>query len=191
MRIHFEKVTNAHLDTIFNWLAEPHVMEFWDNSQEHKDDILNFVNGRKDHSNYCDGKYVYWVANCDGSPFGMLMIIQETAESPIEAIKLKHLSKAGHTYGIDYMIGDKNYLGKGYGAKTLEKFLDFFRKEFDSSADTFIIDPASDNPKAKHVYMKAGFEYIAEFIMNGDCSGSGKPHQLLIKKFEPTISTTN
>lgn len=86
------------------------------------------------------------------------------------------------------MIGDKNYYGKGYSSKILAKFLDFFRKEFDASADTFIIDPTSNNPRAKHVYMKAGFEHIAEFIMGGDCSGSGKSHHLLIKKFEPTTS---
>ena len=117
----------------------------------------------------------------------MLMTIQETAEDHEGGIKLNHLSKTGNTYGIDYMIGDKHYFGKGYGAKTLSEFLDFFRREFDGSADTFIIDPASDNPRASHVYMKAGFEYIADFVMGGDCSGSGKLHHLLIKKIEPII----
>lgn len=77
--------------------------------------------------------------------------------------------------------------GKGYGAKTLSEFLDFFRREFDGSADTFIIDPASNNPRAKHVYMKAGFEHIADFVMGGDCSGAGKSHHLLIRRFVPNV----
>jgi hypothetical protein len=47
MNIHFEKVTGAHLDPIFKWLSEPHIMEFWDNTQEHKDDIVNFAEGRR------------------------------------------------------------------------------------------------------------------------------------------------
>lgn len=183
MNIHFEKANISHLNIIFGWLAEPFVQEFWDNTQEHKDDILKFVNGRKEPSNYCDGKYVYWIASCDGHPFAMLMTIQETAEDPIDDIKLNHLSKTGHTYGIDYMIGDKNYFGKGYGAKTLSEFLDFFRREFDVTADTFIIDPASDNPRAKHVYIKAGFKHIADFVMSGDVSGAGKSHHLLIRRF--------
>jgi thiamine kinase-like enzyme/RimJ/RimL family protein N-acetyltransferase len=181
--IHFEKANISHLDIIFCWLSEPFVQEFWDNTQGHKDDILNFVHGRKEPSNYCDGKYFYWIASCDDHPFAMLMTIQETAEDHIDDIKLNHLSKTGRTYGIDYMIGDKNYFEKGYGAKTLSEFIDFFKREFDVSADTFIIDPASDNPRAKHVYMKAGFEHIADFIMGGDCSGAGKPHHLLIKRF--------
>jgi thiamine kinase-like enzyme/RimJ/RimL family protein N-acetyltransferase len=183
MTLSFEKISLQHIDIIFGWLSEPFVQEFWDNTQDHKDDILNFVNGRKEPSNYCDGKYVYWIANCDSHPFAMLMTIQETAEDHIDDIKLNHLSKTGHTYGIDYMIGNKNYFGKGYGAKTLSAFLDFFRKEFDVSADTFLIDPASDNPRAKNVYMKAGFEHVADFVMSGNVSGAGKSHHLLIRRF--------
>jgi RimJ/RimL family protein N-acetyltransferase len=181
MNILFEKVNLSYIDIIWAWLAEPFVQEFWDNTQGHKDDILNFVNGRKEPSDYCDGKYVYWIASCDGHPFAMLMTIQETAVDHIDDIKLNHLSKTGHTYGIDYMIGDNNYFGKGYGAKTLIEFFDFFIKEVDCKADTFLIDPASDNPRAKHVYMKAGFEHVGDFVMSGDVSGAGKPHHLLIK----------
>lgn len=186
--MHFEKVTKAHLDIIFSWFAQPFIQEFWDNTQAHKDDIVNFVNGRKEPLNYCDGKYVYWIASHENHPFAMLMTIRETAEDHIDDIKLHYLSKTGHTYGIEYMIGDKNYIGKGYGAKTLAEFLDFFRKEFDASADTFIIDPASDNPREKHVYMKAGFEHVCDFMMEGDVSGAGKVHHLLLRKFEPMVS---
>ena len=187
MNISFEKANLSHVDIIFGWLAEPFVQEFWDNTQGHKDDILNFVTGRKEPSDYCGGKYVYWIASSDGHPFAMLMTIQETTEEDIDEIKLVNLSKTGHSYGMDYMIGDKAYFGKGYGARTLSEFIDFFIKEVDPKADTFLIDPASDNPKAKHVYMKAGFEHIADFVMSGDASGAGKPHHLLIRRFGPNI----
>ncbi len=191
MNIHFEKTNSSHLDIIFSWLSEPFIQEYWDNTQGHKDDILIFMDGRKKPSNYCDGKYVYWIASYDGHPFAMLMTICETIKDDIGELKLSHLSKTGHTYGLDYMIGDKNYFGKGYGTKTLIKFIDFFRDSFDKKADTFLIDPASDNPRAKHVYMKAGFEHIADFVMGGDCSGAGKLHHLLIKYFVPKIITCN
>jgi hypothetical protein len=45
MTIHFEKVTKVHLSTLFKWLSEPHVIAFWDNTQAHKDDIVNFTEG--------------------------------------------------------------------------------------------------------------------------------------------------
>ena len=62
MSICFENVTSDYLDIIFDWLSQDYVQEFWDNSQAHKDDIINFVNGRNGMSDYCDGKYVYWLA---------------------------------------------------------------------------------------------------------------------------------
>lgn len=189
-KITFEKVSAAHKEIIFSWLAEPHIQEFWDNTQAHKDDILKFMGGRQQESTYCDGKYYYWIAYTDGQPYAMLMTIQETVKDDIGELKLSHLSKTGHTYGIDFMIGNTEYLGKGYGAKTLIKFVDFFKTKFDKKADTFLIDPASDNPRAKHVYENAGFTHIADFVMGGDCSGTGKPHHLLIKKLSPTVSLT-
>jgi predicted acetyltransferase/RimJ/RimL family protein N-acetyltransferase len=188
MKIHFEKVTGAHLDTIFSWLLQPHIMEFWDNTQAHKDDIVNFAEGRKTPSSYAGGGYVYWIAYLEDEPFAMLMTIQETHKEDIGQEKLKRLSRTGHTYGLDYMIGNPKFFGKGYGSKTLSDFIDYFREIVDPKADTFLIDPASDNPKAKHVYMKAGFKHVCDFMMEGDVSGAGKVHHLLLREFEPTVS---
>jgi predicted acetyltransferase len=188
MKIHFEKVTRAHLDTILKWLAEPHIIEFWDNTQAHKDDIVNFAEGRKTPSSYAGGEYVYWIAYLEDEAFAMLMTIQETHKEDIGEEKLKRLSKTGHTYGLDYMIGNPKFFGKGYGSHTLSDFIDFFRESIDPKADTFLIDPASDNPKAKHVYMKAGFKHVCDFMMEGDVSGAGKVHHLLLRKLEPKVS---
>lgn len=185
--ITFEKVNHEHKEIIFSWLEEPHVKEFWDNTPEHKEDIINFIDGRKTPSTYCSGKYIYWIAKDNNQPFAMLMTILETKYEDIGELKLANLSKTGHTYGIDYMIGNKNFFGKGYGARTLIDFINFIPKNLDPKADTFLIDPANDNPRAKHIYMKAGFDHIADFVMNGDCSGAGKLHHLLIKKLLPKI----
>jgi RimJ/RimL family protein N-acetyltransferase len=188
MNIHFEKATQKHLDIIYAWLAQDFVAEFWDNTQAHKDDIVNFIEGRKTSSNYANGKYIYWLATCENEPFAMLMAIQETYKDDIGKEKLEHLSKTGHTYGIDYMIGNSKFFGKGYGAETLAKFIDFFRENVDPKADTFLIDPDYNNPRAKHVYIKAGFKHVGDFLMEGNVSGAGKFHHLLIKKFNPAVS---
>jgi len=52
MNIHFGKVTFQHQKTVFIWLQEPHMIKYWDNSQEQKDDIINFIEGRKKESKY-------------------------------------------------------------------------------------------------------------------------------------------
>lgn len=77
MTITFEKASLKHKKTIFNWLEEPHVKEFWDNTQEHKDDILIFLGGRSVASIYNDGLYSYWIGSYEGEPYCMIMTLQE------------------------------------------------------------------------------------------------------------------
>jgi RimJ/RimL family protein N-acetyltransferase len=181
-KIHFEKLASKHVNIVFDWLTQDFIMEFWDNSQPHQNDILNFVEGRKTPSPYANGQYVYWISRYGDEPFAMLMTIQETDQSDIALEKIKILSKTGNTYGIDYMIGNRDFFGKGFGAKVLNDFIEYFRTNVDREADTFLIDPDCNNPKAKHVYQKAGFKHICDFIMEGNCSGAGRLHYLLLLK---------
>lgn len=183
MYIHFEKAEFKHKDILFNWLEEPHVKEFWDNSQGHRDDILNFMGGRKEPSSYCDGLFTYWVGFIDEDPYCLVMTIQEKPEYDIAELKKAHLSKYGRSYGIDFMIGNPQYFGKGLAAKTLKKFLEFIRESVDKRADTFIIDPDVSNPRARHVYENAGFEFIGDFIQDGSGVFAGCESHLLVKKF--------
>lgn len=185
--ITFRKVDASDKELIFQWLRYPHVQEFWDNTQAHKDDIENFMQGRMTPSDYCNGEFHYWLACHDGRPYAMLMTIQDTVKSPIDPIKSQHLSKTGHSYGLDYMIGDLKSVGIGLGAITLKRFIEYFREHVDLKADTFLIDPESRNTKARHVYMKAGFDYVGDFVMEGATSGAGKAHHLLVKKYLPEV----
>ena len=71
MAICFYKVASKHIDIIFSWLAKPYIKEFWDNSQEHKDDIINFAQPGKDRSNYFNGAFTYWVASHEHNYFAL------------------------------------------------------------------------------------------------------------------------
>lgn len=182
MNISFEKANLSHREVIFAWLQEPHVQGFWDNSQGHKDDILNFMHGRKESSDYCDGLYTYWVGSIDGEPYCLVMTLEEKQEYDLPALKKAYLSQYGHTYSIDYMIGNKAYVGKGLGAKTLEAFVEFIRNHHDPQADTFFIDPDITNARAKHVYEQAGFQHVGDFIMDGNGIFAGRVTHFLVKQ---------
>jgi predicted acetyltransferase/RimJ/RimL family protein N-acetyltransferase len=188
MNITFEKASHQHHEAIFTWLEEPHVKEHWDNSQEHKDDIIKFMSNRIEPSDYADGLYDYYVGLINDEPYSMVMIIKETSASDLPSIKMNHISKIGSTYSIDFMIGNKDYLGKNLGAKTLECFIDFISCEIDPLADTFFIDPDVTNLRAKHVYEKAGFKYIDDFIMEGNGVFQGKKTHFLIKNIDCQIN---
>jgi len=182
--IHFEKATLAHKDCIFQWLEKPHVKEFWDNSQDHRDDILYFMQNKK--RRYFNGIADYWVGSIGDAkntePYCFLLTTEVLATQPdLKASWREHLSITGKTFTIDFMIGNEKYLGKGLGAPTLEAFTQFMHDNIDQAIDTFMIDPDVNNPRAQHVYEKAGFKTVAEFDMTG---GFFKGHKslLMVKK---------
>jgi hypothetical protein len=112
MNISFEQVGPQHKDTIMGWLSEPHMIEFWDNGQDHKDDIVNFGHGRKEPSNYWGGMFDYWVGFKDGQPYSLIMTHEENeASDPPEYFK-PYLSKTGKSIGLDFGIGNPAFVGQ-------------------------------------------------------------------------------
>lgn len=163
MTMTFEKATLQHKDIIFDWLAEPHMQEFWDNSQEHKDDILNFIHERQ--QNYFYGTTKYWIGITENQPFCFLLTDQMlSSQDDLSDLHKANLSESGHTIGLDFGIGNTVFLGKGLAAPTLRAFVDYFTSHVDQKADTFFIDPDENNPRAQHVYEKAGFHLVGDYI---------------------------
>jgi len=181
MNIQFEKATLAHKDTIFEWLDKPHVKEFWDNSPEHREDILNFMEGREERSSYFDGIFTYWVGSINGEPYSLLMTSEVIPAPDLPKEWIPFLSKTGKTLSIDFMIGNEKFFGKGLASPTLRAFTQFIKLNVDPAVDMFIIDPAETNPRAEHVYEKAGFKTVAEFLRD-DGYFKGIKHFLMIKK---------
>lgn len=163
MKIHFEKATLAHKEIIFDWLDTAHMQEFWDNSEEHRDDILNFINGRKESSAYFGGAFSYWLGYHNNDPFAFILTSEVLHSDENSAIWNENISKTGKTYSIDFGIGDKKFVGQGLAAPTLSAFCDFFKAEVEPEVDRFFIDPDESNPRAKHVYEKAGFVEVGNF----------------------------
>lgn len=185
--IFFEKATLAHKDIIFEWLAEPHIKEFWDNSQEHKDDILNFISGIKQH--YFYGTTRYWIGYCNHQPFCFVLSDELLAnQADLTELHRDHFSKDGKTISLDFGIGNRDFLGKGLAAPTLIAFTKFYQEAIDPKADTFFIDPDENNPRAQHVYEKAGFKVIGKAVpQKGYFIGSES--FIMVKKLETLIST--
>lgn len=181
MNIHFEKATLAHKNIIFEWLDKQHVREFWDNSPEHREDIELFLRGRKETSNYFDGIFTYWIGLIESDPYCLLMTSEILPSPDLPKEWESYLSKAGKTFGIDFMIGNEAYFGRGLASPTLKAFTQFIKKDVDHSVDTFMIDLAETNSRAKHVYVQAGFEIVTEFVREDGVFKDIK-HFLMIKR---------
>jgi RimJ/RimL family protein N-acetyltransferase len=186
MKIKFEKINSDHKTRIFEWLEEPHMREFWDNSQEHKDDIINFINGRVQPSHYFDGIFTYWIGSLNEQPFCFILTAAVKPREAYPQIWRENISKSGTTYSLDFGIGNKKFLGQGLAAPTLEAFTDFFQAKIDPKADTFFIDPDVNNPRAEHVYEKAGFVCVGNFkSAKKYWDFTGEATLLMVKKLKP------
>lgn len=179
-KISFEKANTNTEEIIFRWLAEPHMQEFWDNTQEHKDDIRNFIYGRKQH--YFYGTTQYWVGYFDNEPFCFILSDQILpSQTDLSVLHKKNLSRSGNTISIDFGIGNTKFLGRGLAAQTLERFVEFYHTNIDRKADTFTIDPNVNNPRAFHVYEKAGFKMAGYYKAIGGAFGD-EQMCLMVKK---------
>lgn len=186
LNLKFQKASLNYYEHVLRWLEEPHIKEFWDNSPEQREDILVFMKGRKGPSPYWDGMFDYWIGLINDEPYCLLMTSQILpTQSDLPEVWKAHLSKTGRTFSIDFMIGNKKYLGHGLGGPTLEAFTKFIPETVDQSIDTFFIDPAESNPRAKCVYEKGGFHTAGSFYR--DCGVQKNIKHFLMVKNMPQV----
>lgn len=115
--------------------------------------------------------------------FAFLLADVLSVSEDLPPIYKANLSKNGHTIALDFGIGNKNFIGKGLAAPTLEAFVNYYYTDIDDQADTFFIDPDENNPRAKHVYEKSGFKYVGDYHPT-EGAFIGSTSQLMIKKID-------
>lgn len=87
----------------------------------------------------------HWIAyDEEGTPFAYLLTHEEENEA----------------FSMDLFICDSRFLGKGFSVPLIHQFL---LSQFENKKTVFI-DPEVRNTRAVHVYQKAGFEIVGEFI---------------------------
>ncbi len=165
--MHFSAVERKFQPIILEWFEQDHVKEFY-----YGEGLQNTLNNLE---LYCqginhNGKYAfdYWIACLGDEPFGFLMTsLFETSEDT----ETPWYIPGKLTYTLDLLIGPQKFLGKGLAHKMIQAFIgDKFPQ-----ADYFLIDPAQDNPRAIHVYKKAGFQPVGEFTPDYD----PRPHLMM------------
>ncbi len=150
-RIHFKPVDKAHRALVHHWLVLPHASEWFygqglKNTFDHLDEFLK----GSSHSQY-------WLAFDEDHPFAFF--ITSSVDKPKDPLTHFCIEK-GEAITLDMLIGDVDYLGKGLSVMLIRKFIE---AQFPGATEV-LIDPEASNARAIHVYEKAGFKKIAEFI---------------------------
>lgn len=142
--IAFKTFKEDHLLLLKKWLQEPHVKEFWQETDD--DDKLKskFIEELPKRS--VDSFVIYY------------------NHEPIGYIQSYKADKVGNgwwpnadptTYGIDLFIGEYEMLGKGIGTQVIKNFINKLREN--PNVKSIIIDPEPNNLRMIHICEKLGF----------------------------------
>ncbi|MBS0628763.1 MAG: GNAT family N-acetyltransferase [Verrucomicrobia bacterium] len=131
------------LELLKAWLKKPHVAKYWGDGGLTIPDFILFTSGQSSIFRHYFGYYGL-------HPIVFLMTSIAEEGGHLEQWR----EKGGKNLTLDIMIGDENFVGKGYGSIILEEFLQ--QKCKDVAA--ILIDPELENERAIRFYKKAGFE---------------------------------
>ncbi len=155
--MYFELLKKEQVGMVLEWFKQEHVAQFWNGVglQNTLKSIETFVSGK-------ETSFHIWIAYEQQIPFAYL----KTARIDLEKDPLyaQYCDVEAIAITLDLFIGDTRYLGKGLAHIMIQELL---QQKFLHASDIFI-DPAVDNPRAIHVYEKAGFKKLEEFIPEWD-----------------------
>jgi len=149
MRIEFKPLTEADLPLLNDWLARPHVAEWWgpaDSVDELREDFLS------------GGTTRAFIAWGDGEAIGFVQcyVVMGSGEGWWEE------ETDPGARGIDQFLAGEALLNRGLGRAMVRAFVD---QLFEDPAVTVVqTDPSPDNPRAIRCYAAAGFEAVGEVV---------------------------
>lgn len=140
---------NEDVAILEKWLKKEHVAKWFGDAA----DWLYEIEHRKDEYNFIQ----HFIVEAKGSPIGFCQYYDWNKAYEEEGVR----ERAG-TYGIDYMIGDERFLGKGLGNVLVQLICDKVTKE-QPDAIMLMADPIIEDDRVNKLSIKVleknGFRY--------------------------------
>lgn len=134
----FRPMTAADMPLMRDWLARPHVREWW-----HDGDDFEFVSGDMNHHDMAQ-----FIVSLDATPFAYLQCYR------MGDWHIGFGPQPQGTRGTDQFIAEPMLVARGHGSAFVRKFVD---ELFATGTPRVVVDPQPDNPRAIRAYEKAGF----------------------------------
>lgn len=138
------------------WLAQDYIKKFWGDPKDWIKEISE---------NISTDWVKYFIVECD-TPIGFLQYY-ETDKAPQGEWSDEPIG----TVGIDYLIGDIEFLGKGYGSKIVRLLVDFIKSK--NEYDFIVADPILENVSSVKVLENNGFKQNANGLFCLDLTNTG------------------
>jgi aminoglycoside 6'-N-acetyltransferase len=136
----FRAFGTADLALVRQWLAMPHVAEWWGNPDEQYELVS---------SDLAEPAMAQFIVTFDDDPFAYLQCY-DLRVWPTAAFG----AQPGGARGIDQFVGRPDMIGRGHGSGFIRHFVD---ELILSGVPRVITDPDPENARAIRAYEKAGF----------------------------------
>lgn len=146
------------------WLEQNYIRNFWGDPQDWIKEISENISA--DWVKYFIVEY--------NTPIGFLQYY-ETDKAPQGEWSDEPIG----TVGIDYLIGEKEYLGKGHGSKIVHLLVELIKSK--KEYDYIVADPIAENVSSIKVLENNGFKLNANGLYSLDLTNTG------IKIYRATI----
>ncbi len=156
-KITFRLLTNKDADLMYNWLIEEHVHEWFASAI---DISMDFVKEHYIDKNDFIKRWIFQINNID------IGYIQSYFYEDNDKISTNYKNDIGAkegSVGLDYFIGDKNYIHKGYGKIILKHFLEDIIFP-DSRTKSIIVGPRTKNLASIKILEANGFKWYKNVI---------------------------
>lgn len=144
-QVKLRKFQSCDIELFQKWVYEDHVAEWY----EHPLDWIYELEHDQDEFAWIE----HFIVVCDGRDIGFCQGYEYklSGEDWHGDIDLEG------TYSIDYMIGEREYLKKGLGAKIVNLLVNHLFET--AKARRIIVQPESDNKASCNTLLSAGFIY--------------------------------
>jgi RimJ/RimL family protein N-acetyltransferase len=158
----FRSLTEADLPAVARWLREVHVQEWWKDPsapERVREKYLPRILGNDPTDMY--------VVMFDGHDIGLIQSYR-VGDHPRWA---DTIAGSGLVFpsaaGIDYFIGERDYVGHGIGSAAIRAFTDLVFAAY-PDVDEIVVTPQADNRASCRVLVKAGYELVWTGMLDSD-----------------------
>jgi RimJ/RimL family protein N-acetyltransferase len=138
--------TDTDIPLFTEWLNKPYIKKWYDPIDEWLDEVKNR-----------DGEFSWlhhFIMICDDTPIGFCQYYDCYDSREYEDWNGRVFDIPDEVYSIDYLIGDENYLGKGYGKELVRVLSELV---FSLGAKEIIVDPDKKNAQSNSVLRANGY----------------------------------
>jgi aminoglycoside 6'-N-acetyltransferase len=140
----FRPMSENDLPLVREWLARPHVAEWWHDAED-----FEFISGDFDHPDMAQFIVVH-----ERKPLAYLQCYWMKEAYKTSGWNGCFGTQPDGTRGIDQFIGEADMLARGHGSAFIGQFVE---QLLANGTPRVVLDPRPDNARAIRAYEKAGF----------------------------------